>query len=164
MSRVLVGMIITLMVATTVVAQTQGQAKAGSAASTEALAELRRTIDKSNALWVEAQEKGDPAMSVASFAKNGIMLARNGEIIRGRQRIFEHTKARMQSGMKGVKATAAIVDLWLDGDTAYETGKFTYSYQDKGQPVSGGGRYVEMWKRQKDNSWKLVMEMSVPQE
>jgi uncharacterized protein (TIGR02246 family) len=164
MSRVLAGMIITLMVATAVVAQTQGETKAGSAASTEALAELRHTIDKSNARWVEAQEKGDPAMSVASFTEDGIMLARNGEIIRGRQRILEHTKARMQSGMKGVKVMAATVDVWLDGDTAYETGKFTYSYQDKGQPVSGGGRYVTMWKRQKDKSWKLVMEMPLPQD
>ncbi len=40
--------------------------------------------------------------------------------------------------------------MWLDGQTAYEAGKYVYNYQQKGKPVIDEGRYVTIWKRQKD--------------
>jgi len=70
----------------------------------------------------------------------------------------------MQSVGQGVKVTVTTVDVWLDGDTAFETGKYAYQYQDKGKPATDEGRYVAMEKRQKDGSWKLAMDMRVPAE
>jgi ketosteroid isomerase-like protein len=34
---------------------------------------------------------------------------------------------------------------------------------EKGKPGVDEGRYVTIWKRQKDGSWKLAMDMGVPQ-
>ncbi len=70
----------------------------------------------------------------------------------------------MQSLGQGVKVTVTTTDVWLDGETAFETGKYLYKYQNKGKPASDEGRYVAMWKRQKDGSWKLAMDMGVPPE
>ena len=165
--------LLTLMLASTALSQenrTEQSSKpvvaatAVATAGTDALAEVRRAIDKGNAQWVEAWEKGDPAMTAALFAEDGIMLARNGRIIRGRGQILERQRAAMQSVTGGVKVTVTTVDLWLDGETAYETGKYSYKYQEKGQPVVEEGRYVTIWKHQKDGSWKLVMDMGVPQD
>ena len=133
-------------------------------AANAALAEARRAIDKGNAQWIEAWEKGDPAMVAAIFTEDGSLLARNGRVIKGRQQILERQKAAMQAVGPGVKVTVTTVDLWVDGDTAYETGKYNYKYQDKGQPVTDEGRYVTIWKRQKDGAWKLHMDMIVPQD
>ena len=69
----------------------------------------------------------------------------------------------MESAGKGVKTTVTTVDLWLDGDTAYETGKYSYKYQENGQPVTEQGRYVTIWKRQTDGSWKIISDMGVPE-
>ena len=68
----------------------------------------------------------------------------------------------MEAAGKGVKATVTTVDLWLDGDVAYETGTYSYKYQEKGKPVTEEGRYVTIWKRQSDGSWKIITDMGVP--
>lgn len=162
-------LLLTLMLANTARSQeskTETSSKPAAAAAVaqpDALAEVRRAIDKGNAQWVEAWEKGDPTMTASLFAEDGIMLARNGRIIRGRGQILERQRAAMQSISGGVKVTVTTVDLWLDGETAYETGKYSYKYQEKGQPVVEEGRYVTIWKRQKDGAWKLAMDMGVPQ-
>jgi uncharacterized protein (TIGR02246 family) len=164
MKRVLIGVMLALVGANAVGAQTQKPKPGPGTASAEALAEVRRAIDKGNAQWVEGWEKGDPTMTAALFAEDGVQLARNGKLVKGRQQILERQRAGMQSVGKGVKVTVTTVDVWLDGDKAYETGKYSYKYEEKGQPVTEEGRYVTIWKRQKNGSWKLIMDMGVPQD
>ena len=93
----------------------------------------------------------------------GSMFAGNGKIFKGPQQISEHQKTAMQSVDPGVKVTVTTSTVWLDGDTAYETGKYKYEYKEKGKPAVDEGRYVTVWKRQKDGSWKLAMDMGVPE-
>ena len=127
-----------------------------------ALAEVRKAVDNGNAQWIEARDKADAAMISNLFAEEGILLGRNGKMFKGRQQIFERQKTVMGAAGKGVKATVTTVDLWVNGDTAYETGKYSYTFQEKGQPAIEEGRYVTMWKRQHDGSWKIVMDMGIP--
>ena len=129
-----------------------------------ALAEARQAIDKGNAQWIEAWDKADASLLSRLFAEDGVLLGRNGKIFKGPQQIFERQKAVMEGAGKGVKATVTTVDLWLDGEMAYETGKYSYDYQEKGKPVNEAGRYVTIWKRQSDSSWKIIMDMGVPKE
>jgi uncharacterized protein (TIGR02246 family) len=138
-------------------------AVAATVAATDALAEAKRAIDKGNAQWVEGWAKKDPSMIAALFTEDGSLLARGGRIIKGPGQIMERQRAAMQSISGDVKVTVTTVDVWLEGETAYETGKYSYKYQEKGQPVTEEGRYVTIWKRQKDGSWKLFMDMGVPQ-
>ena len=98
------------------------------------------------------------------FAEDGILLGRNGKIFKGPQQIFERQRPLMEGAGKGVKVTVTTVDLWLNGDTAYETGKYSYKYQEKGKPVTEEGRYVTIWKRQSDGSWKIIADMGIPKE
>lgn len=128
----------------------------------DALAEVRRAIDKGNAQWSEGWARGDAAMVAAIFADDGVQLAGNGKLIKGRQQIIERQKAAMNGADPGVKVTIITVNVWLDGDTAYETGKYLYEYSEKGKPGKDEGRYVTTWKRQHDGSWKLSMDMGVP--
>ena len=100
----------------------------------------------------------------ALFTEDGSLLTRDGRIIKGPQQIMERQRVAMQSVSGDVKVTVTTVDIWLEGDTAYETGKYSYKYQEKGQPVTEEGRYVTIWKRQKDGSWKLFMDMGVPKD
>ena len=83
-------------------------------------------------------------------------------MFKGRQQILERQKAAMQSVTPPVKVSVITVKIWLDGDAAYETGKYKYEYTEKGKPTTEEGRYVTMWKRQSDGSWKLTMDMAVP--
>jgi uncharacterized protein (TIGR02246 family) len=165
MKQAFLGMGLAVMAASMVLAQAQSQTTSPSPTSTpsEAMTNVRRAIDKGNAQWSEGWLKGDAAMVAAIFAEDGVQLAGNGKIFKGPREIAEHQKAIMQSADPGVKVTVTTAMVWLDGDSAYETGKYKYEYTEKGKPSVDEGRYVTIWKRQKDDSWKLVMDMGVPQ-
>ena len=132
-------------------------------ATSEIFAEATRAIDKGNAEWIEAWEKGDPARIAALFTDDAVMLSQGGRVFKGRQEILERQKAAMKSVTRPVKVSVITVKIWLDGNTAYETGKYKYEYTEKGEPTTEEGRYVTTWKRQSDGSWKLSMDMAVPE-
>ena len=140
------------------------EGKASSSTPSAALAEARQAIDKGNAQWAEAWDKADASLLARLFAEDGVLLGRNGKFFKGPQQILERQKAVMEGAGKGVKCTVTTVDVWLDGDTAYETGKYSYKYQEKGKPVSEEGRYVTIWKRQSGGSWKIITDMGIPKE
>ena len=137
-------------------------AEAQNPAPSAALDDARKAIDKGNAQWIDAWDKADASLLSQLFAPDGIMLGSKGKSFKGPQQISEHMKPVMEGAGKGVKATVTTVDLWLDADIAYETGKYSYAYQEKGRPVTDEGRYVTIWKRQADGSWKIIMDMGVP--
>ena len=160
MNKVLMTIGVSLAIAASVSLHAQ---KKGTTPSTDSVAEVRRIIEQGNAQWVEAWAKGDPSMTSSLFAEDGVQLAGQGKLVKGRQAIFERQKAAMAGVDPGVKVTVTTVDVWLDGDTAYETGKYKYEYTEKGKPAPPEeGRYVTVWKKQKDGNWKLVMDMGVP--
>jgi uncharacterized protein (TIGR02246 family) len=125
-------------------------------------AEAKIAIEKGNAQWSEGWFKRDAAMVSAIFAEDGVQLTLSGKVIKGRQQIMERQKAAMEGADPGVKVTVTTVNVWVDGDTAYETGKYKYEYVEKGKPGVDEGRYVTVWKKQKDGAWKLAMDMPVP--
>jgi uncharacterized protein (TIGR02246 family) len=156
--------IIVALIASLAAARAEQEGKGPGPTPSAALAEARQAIDKGNAQWIEAWDKADASMLSRLFAEDGILLGRNGKIFKGPQQIFERQKPVMEGAGKGVKSTVTTVDLWLDGETAYEMGKYSYKYQEKGKPVSEEGRYVTIWRRQADSSWKIIVDMGVPKE
>jgi uncharacterized protein (TIGR02246 family) len=160
--KVFIGIGVAVMLVSIAIAQNKNQTAVSGASET--LADVRRAIDKGNAQWSEGWAKGDAAMVAAIFAADGVQLASSGKIIKGPQQIMERQKTAMQGADPGVRVTVTTLNVWLDGDTAYETGKYKYEYTEKGKPGTDQGRYVTIWKRQKDGSWKLAMDMGVPPE
>jgi uncharacterized protein (TIGR02246 family) len=126
------------------------------------ISEARKAIDKGNAQWVEAWDKADASLIAKLFAEDGVLLSRNGKFFKGPEQILAHMKPVLEGAGKGVKATVMTVDLWLDGDVAYETGTYSYKYQENGKPVNEEGRYVTIWKRQANGDWRIVTDMGVP--
>ena len=162
MKRCLFGTIILFLAASLAFSQTTNPST-GPEEAPERFVEAKRAIDKGNAQWIEAWEKGDAEMLTAIFADDGVILSRNGRIIKGHQQILEREKEAMQSVMRPIKVSVITVNVWLDGDTAYETGKYKYEHTENDRPATEEGRYVTIWKRQDDGSWKLSMDMAVPE-
>jgi uncharacterized protein (TIGR02246 family) len=162
MKTLLLATIIILLAAHPNFSQTKNPSAVPEAAS-ETYAEAKRAIDKGNAQWIEAWEKGDPEMLAAIFTEDGVMLSQGGRVFKGRQQIFERQREAMQSVTRPIKVSVVTIKIWVDGDTAYETGNYKYEYTEKGKPTREEGRYVTMWKRQVDGSWKLSMDMAVPE-
>ena len=151
------------LIASSAVTRAEDEGKGPSATPSAALAEVRQAIEKGNAQWIKAWDKADASLLAQLFAEDGVLLGRNGKVFKGPKQILERFKVVMGSG-KGVKATVTTADLWLDGNTAYETGKYTYKLplQEEGQSATEEGYYVTIWKRQSDGSWKIIVDMGIP--
>ncbi|MGZ4778271.1 MAG: YybH family protein [Thermoanaerobaculia bacterium] len=126
------------------------------------LDDVRRAIDAGNKQWSDGWLKRDASMVAAIFAPDGVQLTMSGKVIKGPADIRERQRVAMESVDPGVKVTVTTTNVWLDGDTAYETGTYKYEYVEKGKPSVDTGRYVTTWQYQKDGTWKLTMDMAVP--
>lgn len=162
MRRFLIAALITTTLVSVVLCGARSHAPAS--ADQDALADVKRAIERGNAQWSEGWAKGDAALVASLFANDGVQLVGSGGIVRGPKEIGDRLKVAMQGVEPGVKVTVTTVKVWLDGNVAYETGKYKYDYTEKGKPGVEAGRYVTTWKRQTDGSWKLTMTMGVPGE
>ncbi len=141
--------------------ESKREAASGSAAE---LARARRAIDEGNAVAVRAWAKGDAELILSVFADDSFELRPDGSVVRGKGKILELMKASMKRLGPGVELTVKTTGVWLDGGTAYETGKSVYKYTAEGQPKTFETLYVSIWKKQKDGAWKLYVDMPVPRE
>jgi len=133
--------------------------------SPDILTEAKKAIAAGNAQWVTAWEKGDPKMVVAIFAEDGKFLSSTGKVIKGHSQLlamYQIAMAGIGKTVKDMKVTVTTTNVWADDGMVFEAGKYSYSYTDDGKPTVETGRYVTIWKKQNDRSWKLFMDMGVP--
>ena len=56
--------------------------------------------------------------------------------------------------------TPVKADMAASGDLGYTYGNHVFKSKDKeGKPVTHYGKYMSIWKKQKDGSWKVVVDM-----
>ncbi len=130
-------------------------------ASAEDSAAARRAIDAGNDGYIAAWKARDAAAFAALFAPDGALLQTSGRMIRGREAIRERMAAVMQKvGM--VEGTIMTRDVFLFGDTAYETGKWRFTMVgEDGKAEPDSGHYVEVWRRQPGGEWKMWRDIGV---
>src|SRR5437667_2554980 len=125
--------LVLIVLAVVALSDASGQSKnqpAPNAASSALAAEAREAINKGNAQWIEGWKKSDAALVASIFADDGVQLAGSGKIIKGREEIRARQKAAMDGADPGVKVTVTTLNVWVDGNTAYETGKYKYEYTE----------------------------------
>ncbi|HEY7727881.1 MAG TPA: nuclear transport factor 2 family protein [Candidatus Eisenbacteria bacterium] len=139
---------------------------AGAEARSEPAAEadsvrVRGFVDAGNADFIRAWMTGDADLFAGCFARDGALLHPGRPAVVGRDGIRERmngvfAKYRMRAG------EITTVDLFILGDTAYETGKWKFAIGPIGQPAApDSGRYVEVWKREGD-AWRMWRDIGVP--
>jgi uncharacterized protein (TIGR02246 family) len=95
---------------------------------------------------------------VALFAEDATFLSENAPLLRGRKAIRESF-----SGPRPEKLTFKRdkVEVRVEGDFAYEIVKQVVDSQMKGQaPTTTFNKYIHIWKKQKDGSWKVLIDMN----
>ncbi|HEY6189576.1 MAG TPA: nuclear transport factor 2 family protein [Pyrinomonadaceae bacterium] len=120
------------------------------------MTEVRRAIDDGNAVWVAAWAKGDATMLPDTFTADGKELVAGGKVFKGRKQILALMRDTMQKRGGKAKLTVTTTDVWLDVNTAYETGTAVYEFTVNGQPQTLERRYFTIWKREsKRGLWKI---------
>jgi len=116
--------------------------------------EARTAIEVANAKFSEAFARGDAKALAAMYTSDAIAFPPDSEMIRGREAIGEFWKKTRESGVQSAALTT--IDLGRSGDVAYETGTVALTIQPVGkEPTMASAKYLVVWKRQPDGSWKL---------
>ena len=125
----------------------------------------RQAIDAGNAIWIKAWAKGDARMILDTFTPDGKELVAGGKVYKGRKEILALMRELMRKRGGRANLTVTTTDVWLDGDTAYETGIARYEFTSDGQPQTLERRYFTVWKRaSKRAAWKIHSNTGIARE
>ncbi len=125
-------------------------------------AEVRSAIDAGNALWIEAFRNSDAELLASAFDENGAILSSSGDRVDGREAIRERMGVAMDR-VGPAETTIETLNVWVEGDVAYETGMYSYTFRPGTDDERvAAGRYVVVWKRQADGSWKIFRDIGLP--
>jgi uncharacterized protein (TIGR02246 family) len=123
-----------------------------------AAAAVRAAIEQANARFTEAFNRGDAAALAAMYDTGAVVLAPNAPPMRGRQNIEALWAGGRQQGFRTLNLVVNSVE--VIGNHAIELGSYTLVIQPAGQgEMTDRGKYMVLWKRQSDGSWKLYRDM-----
>jgi uncharacterized protein (TIGR02246 family) len=138
------------------------ESAAGVAAATAATdaGAVRQAVEAANARFVDAAKRGDTATLASMYTDDAVLMMSNSEAARGRNAIAKwHGGMLSQMPMK--EFSLRTDDVVLGGDLAVETGRYEMTLQPRGgSEVKDKGKYVVVWKRQADGSWKILRDIA----
>ena len=108
--------------------------------------------------WLEAFAAGDLERSLAFCADDCAVMPENAPAAQGLEAIREVFRGWFKPGLK-IRWTPDRVE--ASGDLGFSSGTYEMSFDDpKGETIGDRGKYVIVWKKQADGSWKVIRDIS----
>ncbi len=118
-------------------------------------------IEQAQRDWLDATNKPgeEGADGYASFVtEDAVWLPPNAARVEGRDAVRAWVQPFTEAEDSSVTWEATRVEVSAAGDLAYSMGTYEYSLKNaEGNPVSGKGKFVDIWKKQADGSWKAAI-------
>ena len=134
----------------------------GMTSGMDELNEVREAINAGNTEWMRAFKKVDPVLLSMLFTNDGGICGSEGRLIIGRDEIIR-SMGDFMKWMGPADMTIKTTGVWLDSETAYETGEYEYrftpEYEDTAQSISG--KYVVVWQRTPGGQWKIYRDIGI---
>ena len=125
------------------------------------VAAVRQSIEAGNAALIAALQKGDSLGAAALYDDSAMVLPSEMPAVSGRDAIRSFWAG--MGGMFSVSNMSLTVgDVVASGDLASETGRFEMTLTPKAKgakPIVDKGKYLVVWKKQADGSYKLFRDM-----
>lgn len=123
-------------------------------------AAVRQSIDSANRAGLEAFNKGDIGPMLANYDDQAVFMMPGIPAMRGRAAVEAGLKEMM--GQVDIRDMSfATDDVLVGGDYAIETGRFKWMAGPKGGKLApDSGKYLTVWRRQGDGSWKIVRDIN----
>lgn len=118
-----------------------------------------QAVRAADVAWAQAFSRKDLAAYLAFVDSTASIQQPNGPTVTG--------TAAIRTLVEGFYALPNLSGTWQptsveasrSGDLAYSSGTYEMSYNDSsGKVVTDKGKYVEIWRKQADGSWKMVVE------
>ena len=128
--------------------------------STNDRATVQLAIDSSMARYRDGMLTGDTAKMSSVYTADAMVFLPNFPLARGHSGINQ-LNAGLLAAFSITAANFKTTDLILTGDYAIETGTYAMTMKPKtGASIADVGKYVSIWQKQSDGSWKMVRDIS----
>jgi ketosteroid isomerase-like protein len=123
-------------------------------------ADVRRVIDSTMGHAEEALRTGHGMAALeALFAEDAIVLQNNERTWRGRAEAFRE-QAKSLGDLTFKDHREMTDDVIACGSLAVQSGTYAHTLQrPSGQELKIGGKFILVWRREPDGSWKIVRHM-----
>ena len=118
------------------------------------------TLRNLDAEWSKAAGAKDIDKTVSYYSDDALVMPANSPVLQGKAAARAMWQAMFNMPGYGGGWNATKVDVARSGDLAYVTGTYEINETDaSGKPKTDKGKYLEVWKKQADGSWKCVADM-----
>ncbi len=117
------------------------------------------TLRQMEGEFMKAAAEHGSAGYMSYYADDAVEVPNGAEIISGKVNIAK-TMGFLDDKNNGLSWTPVGADISASGDLGYTYGTYEFrSVSKDGKPVVEYGKYTSIWKKQKDGSWKVVLDM-----
>ena len=140
--------------------QPAADSAAKSAGPVEDVAAVKQSIEEANARFLDALSKGDVPTAGNNYAEDAVVMMPNMPAWQGKSAIVDgFTGFLGEYKLSNGKPTTT--DVMIAGDLAIETGTFEWTITPKkGAAVTDKGKYLTVWKKQADGTWKIIRDIN----
>ncbi len=110
--------------------------------------------------WSKAAGAKDLEKTVSFYSDDTQILPPNSPVLQGKDAARAMWKSMFAVPGFGGGWKATKVEVAQSGDLGWTTGPYEITEVDaKGKPMTDKGKYLAVWKKQADGSWKCVADM-----
>ena len=122
-----------------------------------------KAIKDAEAAWVVACATKDPEKIAAFYTDDGSLLLNGMPIVTGKANVAAGWKTVTSDPNFSLTFTATRVDVAKSGELGFTQGAYTMTVSDPKtkKSVTDKGKYLTVWKKQADGSWKAVEDTAV---
>ncbi len=117
-------------------------------------------IREADIAWSKATATKNVDTVVAYYSDDASMFPANAPIATGKEAIGKTWAQLFEMPGFSVQWQPAKVEAARSGDFGYSQGTYELTFNDpKGNPVTDRGKYVVVWKKQADGTWKAAADI-----
>jgi uncharacterized protein (TIGR02246 family) len=120
-------------------------------------------IRAASAAWSQAAAAKDLDKVVSFYADDAVQFPDKAPAAKGKENIRKNWAPMLAAPGAGLSWQTGSVEVTRSGELAYETGTYSFFTTDKkGKTNDEKGKYVVVWKKQSDGSWKVAVDTDNP--
>ncbi len=114
--------------------------------------------------WANDWQAKDLNKIMDHYADDATLMVANAPLMKGTDAIRDGLKEFLTDKNLSLSFTGTSVEVSKGGDLAYTQGTYTMTQTDpkSKRPVTEKGKYLTVYKKQTDGSWKAIEDISTP--
>lgn len=124
----------------------------------------RAEIERLGRQWEEAANTGQVERLIEVYSPDAVILPPGGPTIEGSETIRELFRQEFERFDTKIAFTTQEIE--IEGDMAFRRGRYVWrgTPRGSGQTIETTNKFLEVWKRQPDGSWRIAVDMWNPAE